>query len=620
MNWYLPTAECTEPIAVGTIWDFADYWARWRPGQPEPEYAIKPVQPDADSPQSFNRDGIRRLQSIYKSPDLDTIYQMESNSFDNHLSLPDVSVFVINHKSFFDNADHAYPKLKEEMSEGILLGPFPGNRYFPTRHIEQGMVYQNGKYRRTGDGSGPHNLEYQGKSLANNLHIDLEDHSRFPVLELPSAKSFAANAGIAMSLHHDTPGGRIAILLTDWRAFFRTLNLRTNVRWTQQLLCLPTGTLDDTSLYFGDRAAMSKACLTGDTLLHFWTCIFLTAAEAATTWDVLNQCDRQRGVRLLLHRPPGLSGFQGELIERVLDAEAHGWDADARTRTWRQDRYETARHHGLTEQEAILCSLPLTSQGYVDDIQTAVLDSLFMTWLASLPVLTQMTGIQLQMPKMVVARVVQGEMHTAMVHTLHDIDFNDASVNDIRIGTAEPGRPLVLGREVDIVTMRITEPPSRNDSTDKQTRDILKAADQSKHGIITTKAADNYIGSQVWRLGIAASLRALLNPILATRRTSTRMTSTVRGRKTHCPLSQEAAEAMQDLAMALKQHQGQVLNPDSRMPGRAGNPIIFLLNDSTRPENPQTSSTPPSVVAESGYTPARLTAYTGAISHGQRRC
>jgi hypothetical protein len=169
---------------------------------------------------------------------------MESNSFDNHLSVPDVSVFCINHKSFFDNADHAYPKLKEEMAEGILLGPFPGNRYFPNRYIEQGMVYQNGKYRRTGDGSGPHNLAYQGKSLAN-LHIDLEDHNRFPVLdlpsaksfaanggiamslELPSAKSFAANGGIAMSLHHDTPGGRIAILLTDWRSFFNTLNLRT---------------------------------------------------------------------------------------------------------------------------------------------------------------------------------------------------------------------------------------------------------------------------------------------------------------------------------------------------------------------------------------------------------
>ena len=80
-----------------------------------------------------------------------------------------------------------------------------------------------------------------------------------------------------------------------------------------------------------------------------------------------------------------LVGQAAELIAGIdVHDESRGWDRHPGVRKWRQDRYNVAKAAGLSRQECINQSLPVSLSGFIDDSYDTTVRCLFLLVLSAL--------------------------------------------------------------------------------------------------------------------------------------------------------------------------------------------------------------------------------------------
>ena len=508
----VPAEVCMQDDLFDAVVDFRPQMLAHQNGRTAP---IQLVKPGSERNLGFHRVGVETLQQLRPCSDEDTVNAMASTNFDTWMETPPAFVYTENNASFYAAACLFQDDLEDELSNGMLEGPFLGPAFAPQRNPPAGGVLKqkpDGSFslRRTGDGGGPH-FSWDFEPLAVNEHVNLDNRDRFPALCCPTPAQVCMNLAIIASLAATTGIAKLrcCLLLTDWEKYYRSMVVRAIWLWTSCLCVFSGGLLVDLVKWFGDRGAPATCCAVMDVLLFFWTTIVLLLLERVTRYCVVTQTVCERGsVRLALatHGSPTVRAMAASVIAEVaIDDESLDWDIDLSTQRWRQGRYDVAHRAGMTQQEAVLQSLPLSLSGYYDDGQSGISYCLRSILVAALFVLVHMTGIKLSVAKMFLAVDDQiGKVIVLTAPPTHPTHF---------MFSFSTGSAVVLGVEVTMHTLRMRHSLQRLLSwwkaaahyrRQRGSRGMIKlSTTQSILGI-----SQHHVNLRKWTGGLLNSLRA----------------------------------------------------------------------------------------------------------------
>ena len=596
--WVLGYEECTAPWARGPIWDFRHYLRAIQHGLPDgPITCVRDGDEKAWLP-GLNTEGILLLDSVCKCSDHDIVHMAAVSNFDTHAECDRTCVFAPNLMSYYNNAPQLQEKVDKELEQGLMQGPFATATHWPFRTRQTGSVQQGTnsdgslKYRRTGDGGGPH-YEWDGQPLGLNHHIPLGDPDRFPELRLPSIFTMTMQTAIIASLFAATglESMQTEVLLSDWEAFYRSIVIRAVWLWTCGMCIHPDGpVVVDLVEYFGSSGAPTTANRIMNVLLYFWHCIVLLLLETVTTWDVTanggkgGEVPRGHQPILLLSAHENMDSRRRahDIIHGVeLNDDCRGWDRHGGVRKWRQDRYQKAMQLGLSPQEAINQTVPVALAGFFDDSTDSCVRCLFQLVLAALLRMVEMTGIVLSAEKL--QRGKAGYKATATI-----LSSPPRRTADIRWDWSR-GVVVSLGRELHIDKLKLFDTQKRIDDACSKlsTLESLAAARSSR--LVRSSKLMTLIGIAMFLVAVAGHLRALLNAPIACLRVKTnardghRRAAYLRKADPLVPFTTRASQALQQLLsyLQMRRQSGYAFFPRVLTAERVRSwPTVYILNDS----------------------------------------
>ena len=587
--WVMEESECTAAWACGLVHDLRGYLTALREGRPDGPIHSVCDGDERKTSRGLNTDGIALLQSVCHCTDEDIVSMAAYDNFDTYTNRPPMVVLAPNLRSFYDNVGELVGKIEEEVQLGFLQGPFDTATHWPFNVRQTGSVLQGERFRRTGDGGGPH-YTWNGQPLALNEWIPMDDSNLFPDLHLPTIFTMTMCTGIIMSLYEATglDSMQAELLLTDWQSFYRSMVIRASWLHLTIMTILPTGCLCDLREYFGSRGAPTTACRLMDCLLFFWMCLILLLLERVTSWDVTADSGRGREVpsgsrAVLLLSADADATHRAQAAELIAGIDVHdesrGWDRHPGVRKWRQDRYNVAKAAGLSRQECINQSLPVSLSGFIDDSYDTTVRCLFLLVLSALLRMVELTGIVLSASKVQRARAGV----RATVTLLRDPPTLIAHI----LWRWATGVAVSLGREIHLDTKKIFDTQKRVDAVCRQATALETLAAKRITRLVDSSKLLALIGVCMFMIMIAEHLRSLLNsPIACTRvKTRTRVVGRRRSGRPDplVPYTVTASENIQQLTSYLQQRRqsGYAFFPRVLTAESVRNwPTVHVMNDS----------------------------------------
>jgi hypothetical protein len=569
--WTIHDSEVSRPEFLGSVSDIRRHWEALQRGeQGAPVHCIRMGDERRDG---LNAAGIKALHLVRPIPDIGILSQM-CDKFDSHADPPTYSIFAQNSKSYYDHADALTAKVDAEIAAGVLQGPYPACAFWPHRNLGQGSAAQNGKFRRTGNGAGPHD-DWDGLPMALNDYIPMDDLALFPQLQLPGVTTYGHNISIVDTLHHDTkdPRHETQLLLTDYEAFYRNLVPRILFMWMTTLIIAHSANslslFADAGTYFGDRGAATTANRVMNATLFWWFALFLLVLEPCTTYDVTTRATAVNPCLLLSsRRSTEARAAAAALISCMPESPpaAHAWDQSPAVRKWRQDRFDAARQRGRSEQDAISESIPARLQGFFDDGQTVTIRCLFDVLVQSMILMVAHIGLALSWKKIIRAR--PGSIATVSVPEA-PTSFRDFTYHWKR------DQALVLGRKMDLERKAVRDPPQRIRDARQQLHALERSAASSPNRIVRRSALQSMLGVAMWIVMILQLIRQKMNRPFAC------LAASLRTRPDRAVLT---AAASVDLSQLLDYAASDSRPEQAFYPTTADelatHPVVFVMNDS----------------------------------------